>query len=314
MHKNSSMGVCIESSRSLIDFNNRTIPMATMPHEVRLIVKQSIKSDKQPTSLDSSCLAKVLRSGPHLIAVRPPGRPFLLVLCRVCRGINKAFFVEKGSKTKMTYAATLFFHDDLYAAGVVFDGVMTVDGVYNVLDVTFWGKNNIINVALPERLAMATHFLTNLYVHDDLAPCDFATIQHWHYEDIDTAQEDASRDQGSMLVFRPMFRRFDDVTLKKAAAIQEEPSDGELAGFWAARLPRPDTYVLFDGPTGPQGLRRRMGVDTMERSKAMVALMAGRVGLESRVCVTCRYSGALKTWALFSEKSAQKTQGCMEGQ
>ncbi len=262
--------------------------------------------------LEWSKLTRALRLRPHLVALSRPGRRMTLVVCR-----SGAFFVSKGE----VFAASLLFRTCLFQHGAVFTGTLDeTSSVFTILDVHRFGlcQHRHNKMDLVDRCRLIQWVLLDMYVHDDDAPCAFETDTMWHYEDISIPARAAELEPGTRVVFRPL-RGTATLALASPAAssrggLEEEEdatSTASTRGFWAMRLPKPDCYVLYDGPTGTAGVTRRMGVDTMRTSRTMAQLFLG-VSCRARLYVVCRFDEVMKRWTLSLEpdKNVERKKRC----
>ena len=275
-----------------------------MDEEVRVLLERFDvkKCEKENEPLDKRTLA-MLQTRPHLAFLkRPTSRPHLLVLCKVA-GVNTCTLIEREKNGAATHVHA-FFHDSLFEENVILSGLMTQfkgRDVFTIVDVLGIGRRDMVRTNVCERISMAHDFLARLYIPDSLTPFDIETCDYRHYEEFDALVKDAwTAGRAAKIVFKSMHLKFGDIEATftpPAIDVAIAPSkDGERKTFWAARLPRPDTFVLFDESRGVQGLRRRAGIDSLERSRYMASLFSGRVGLDERVKISCVYSERLGSW------------------
>jgi hypothetical protein len=275
-----------------------------LDEEVRILLERFDVKRLEPENeaLDKRTLS-MLQSRPHLAYLkRSTARPYLLVLCKI-NGVNTATLIERtptGSEKKVH----AFFHDSLFEENVILSGLMTqVKGrdLFTIIDVLGIGHKDMIRTNICERMMIAYDFLARLYIPDSLTPFDIETCDYRQYEDFDALAKDAwAAGRSAKIVFKSMHLKFGDIEatfIPPAIDAAIGPSkDGERKFFWAARLPRPDTFILFDESRGVQGLRRRAGIDSLERSRYMASLFSGRVGLDERVKISCVFNERLSSW------------------
>ena len=70
--------------------------------------------------------------------------------------------------------------------------------------------------------------------------------------------------------------------------------DGTVKTFWAAKMPRPDTYILYDDACNEGGSRRIAGINTRELSFFMTSFFE-KSG-HDRKSIECTYSARINRW------------------
>ena len=70
--------------------------------------------------------------------------------------------------------------------------------------------------------------------------------------------------------------------------------DGAERSFWAAKMPRPDTYILYDAVKGDSGSHRIAGINSRDISAHMGRLFSHDI--DARKITVCRFNARIKRW------------------